>query len=750
MRTCFLLLTLFPLTMLAQNTSPNYYLSNTPRFLNQFNDTLPNAFAGGLRNPQVYNIDLNKDGQQDLVVFDGRDGSILPFEARRKGENLYYTYAPAYKAEFPKSNLFEALKVRDYNGDGRNDLFYNQGGGLAVYKQTDDSNLKFRLVDDELMARDVVFCPDTCSARVFTPPTDIPGITDVDNDGDLDILTFSSSYLTLYRNLAMEASTNTRDSLNFELTNACFGSFKESGAGTGIPDINFNCPDFRRTGKKHAGANIMLLDKNNDGDQDMIYGDVSFKNIVYLENGKADNNYSLDTFTRATKKFPKGKAVDLKEFPAAFRPEMSGDSLKDLLVTPQEEVNGRVKDQLWYYENTGTKADPKFTFKSNDILQNTMVDLGGGTAPAFLDFDGDGVEDLLVATSQNTDNGGSYLILYKNKGTNEKPVYQIQNSNYLKLKDDSLLLQSLAVGDLNQDRAPDLVLGTNKGRLHYYQNQSNPGEQAQFSLQTKFLDSINVGRGSSPAIADINEDGFNDLIVGASFQNLFYFRQNNNNSGNPSFTKITDTLGGIQQERFSFLRPAVTDLDQNGKLDMILGTRSSGLQFYYNFQSAIGKKPFKETSPNIQFPSKPRQKVKQIGQFLIPAINSQGTDSFPDIYLGNSRGGLVYLGTQAKRDTVKDITKVATKTRRNLNYKIYPNPASNAVNLEWQSPKTSEGAFTFRVRDLKGRMVMVKELRGQTSHHKLQLKRLNPGLYITTLTNNDGRLIRRKRLVITP
>lgn len=380
-----------------------------------------------------------------------------------------------------------------------------------------------------------------------------------------------------------------------------------------------------------------------------------------------------------------------------------------------------------------------------------MVDLGGGTAPAFLDFDGDGVQDLLVATDQNTDKGGSYLVLYKNKGTNEKPVYQIENSNYLNLKDDSLILQSLAAGDLNQDRATDLLLGTSKGRLHYYENISNPGEQVQFSLKTQFLDSIDVGRGSSPTIADINEDGYNDLIVGSSYQNLFYFRQNNTNSGNPSFTKVTDTLGGIQKERFSYLRPAIADLDQDGNLDMLLGTKSSGLQFYYNFQSSIGKQPFNETSPNIKFPSKPSQHVKQIGQYLTPAISGQGMDTFPDIYLGNSRGGLVYLGTQAKRDTVNDyISNREPTINRKLDFKLYPNPSSGSVNLKWQSSKDSQGPLTLRVWDLKGQMIKARLLNSQRSSHQLQLNQVQPGVYLTTLQNNNGKLIGRERLVITP
>ena len=745
------LLAFLPLSLVAQKTAPDFYLSNTPRFLNQFNDTLPNAFAGGLRNPQVYNLDFNKDGEQDLIVFDGRDGTILPFEVVNKDNGRQYTYAPAYQPAFPKNDLYKALKVRDYNADGRQDLFFNNGGGLSVFKQTADSSLQFVKVEDELMSRDVVFCPDTCPARVFTPPTDIPGIADVDNDGDLDILTFGSTYLTLYRNLAMEDPTLTRDSLAFELANACFGSFRESGSGSNIPDLNIQCPGFRRQSKRHAGANILLFDGNNDGDQDMIYGDVGFRNMVYLENGKSDTNYPIDTFVDANASYPSDRPLDLQEFPAAFRPEISGDSLKDLVFTPQAEVNGRTKNQLWYYTNTGTAANPSFTYQGNDLLQNTMLDFGGHSAPAFFDFNGDGTQDLLVAADRNTDAGGSFLVLLENVGSDQRPVYKVKNRNYLQLKKDSLLLLSPAVGDLNNDQVPDLLLGTAEGRLLYYQNQSSQGEKARFRQVSTFLDSIDIGRGSAPAIADINGDGLKDLLIGTSFMDLFYYQQQSTGSGPPNFRLITDTFGGIQRERFAFLRPAVADLDQNNSPDLLLGTRTGGLKLYANFQQYLrNDKPFPKAELNARVPGS-NQNIDRLSYFLEPAIHNQGKDSLPDVYLGNIRGGLIYLGTQAKRDTLDDVTGQEPVSRSKKDYSLYPNPATSNLYLNWETKSASKAPLTFRIRDLKGRVVKTSRFDSKASGpFHLNVSHLTPGMYITTLRTADGQLAGRKRLVVTP
>ena len=740
---------LFPLAVAGQSADSTFYLSNGPRFLTQFNDTLPNAFAGGLRNPQVYNIDLNKDNTDDLVVFDGSDKRILPFIRQGAADDLQYTYAPRYRTHFPANSQFEALKVRDYNGDGLRDLFYNTGGGLMVYRQQDSTALSFTKVKDELTATQLVYCPDTCQARVFTPNTDIPGIGDVDGDGDLDVLSFGGgSYLSYYQNLASERADLTRDSLVFEYSNACWGSFRESGVGSNVPNIGINCSDVRRAGKKHAGANLLISNIDGDADQDIIYGDVGFRNLVALENGKADNDYPIDTLVDAKPDYPASRPVDLKEFLAAFRPELSGDGVPDFLVTPQEEVNGRTKNQLWYYRNTGTAEDPSYEYQSNDFLQRTMVDLGAGTAPTFLDYNGDGVQDLLVSTNRNTQEGGSFLILFENKGTNANPVYKQQNRDFLGLKQENLIALRPAAGDLNGDGATDLVIGNSEGHLRYYENQSAPGEAVNFRLVSEQLDQLDVGQGASPAVGDVNNDGRMDLVVGSSFRDVYYFRQKSN-SGTPSFELVTDSLGGINEARYSYLTPRLADLDQNGELDLLLGTRRAGLFLYPDFQADLGKQDFEQIDLAARPPGAD-EPVEQVGNFLYPAVQQQGPDSLPDIMVGSSRGGLTYLGSQERRDIIDDETGVVASTQPREGFRLYPNPAREHVTIALNKPGNQPASLTFRLHNLRGQLVRQSRQVNQQSTFRVPVSDLAPGVYISTLQESGGSVIGRKRVVIQP
>ena len=79
-----------------------------------------NGQTGGLTAPQFNEIDINRDGELDLLIFD-RDGQvILPL--------IYtddqYDYQPQYKSNFPA--LQNWVRIRDVNLDGVEDIFcYN-------------------------------------------------------------------------------------------------------------------------------------------------------------------------------------------------------------------------------------------------------------------------------------------------------------------------------------------------------------------------------------------------------------------------------------------------------------------------------------------------------------------------------------------------------------------------------------------------------------------------------------------------
>jgi len=78
--------------------------------------------------------------------------------------------------------------------------------------------------------------------------------------------------------------------------------------------------------------------------------------------------------------------------------------------------------------------------------------------------------------------------------------------------------------------------------------------------------------------------------------------------------------------------------------------------------------------------------------------------------------------------------------------KLYPNPASTSVNIEFESGKLSGG--TLRVTDVQGKTVLHKQITQFTHHHtaQLELKTLNPGIYMMQIVSGNG--IATKKLTV--
>ena len=77
-------------------------------------------FAGGLNTAQLSAADLNQDGIQDLVVFDRSGDVTLTFLNGGQANEVDYNFAPEYACYFPRMLYWTLL--RDFNGDGNLEL----------------------------------------------------------------------------------------------------------------------------------------------------------------------------------------------------------------------------------------------------------------------------------------------------------------------------------------------------------------------------------------------------------------------------------------------------------------------------------------------------------------------------------------------------------------------------------------------------------------------------------------------------
>jgi hypothetical protein len=265
--------------LVSQTVSPvGFRYDSSPSLSNQ-SGAFRNGWAGGLNAPQFNQLDLNNDGVPDLVVFDRSGNKLLTF-IRSAGDGEW-EHHPEYQAGFPE--MHDWMLLRDYNRDGKVDLFTSAGNGISVYKNTGFSGgqLEFELISPLLFSD-----YGNGNLNLFVSLVDLPAINDVDGDGDLDILTFYilGTCLEYHRNFSQELYGNS-DSLVFKLESDNWGHFTED-ALTNQVVLNDTC---NNRGKRHSGSTLLLDDIDRDGDGDLLLGDISYPELLTLiEPPKAD------------------------------------------------------------------------------------------------------------------------------------------------------------------------------------------------------------------------------------------------------------------------------------------------------------------------------------------------------------------------------------------------------------------------------------------------------------------------------
>ncbi|MCB0395849.1 MAG: T9SS type A sorting domain-containing protein [Flavobacteriales bacterium] len=487
-------------------------------------ETLPYAWAGGLNFTQFSSIDINLDGNKDLVVFDRSGNHLLPFIHLGGNDTINYEYQPDLAGNFPP--LHDWALFADYNNDNKEDIFTYSNGGFSVYKNTSSATqLSFKL------EKYLVYSQYGSNyVNLWISAVDIPAITDVDNDGDIDILTFGLAGATVeyHQNMSME-NYGIPDSLDFVLNTSCWGQFSENFSSNSVL-LNATCkggdtsPDLSETGELHSGSTLLAIDGDDDGDKELILGDISFANLVYLNNGGDSSNavmISQDSL------FPiYDTPANLEIFPASFYVDIDHDGKRDLIIGTNSQNAAENFQSVHYYKNTNTDLAPVFSFRKNSVIQEDMIDLGEGAYPVFFDYNADGLQDLIVGNYAYYGPAGNYksqLALFENTGTATSPVFTLITRDYLNIASLNLYGAVPAFGDMDDDGDDDMLLGDYNGYVHLFKNAAGPGNPASFSLTQANYESIDPGQFATPQIIDVDRNGVPDILLGERNGNLNYY-----------------------------------------------------------------------------------------------------------------------------------------------------------------------------------------------------------------------------------
>ena len=521
----------------AQEVPPSWVHGTWPVVLDEV--ALSNPWVGGLTAPQWSAFDADLDGDDDLFAFD-RDGSrVLMFE-RIPGEDL--TLRWDWTEGWP--DMVDWCLLRDYNCDGKPDIFTSHQNGIRVFTNTTQPGEGPSFDPDPvtLFATFDLIGSDPSDLPVICLGMDLPAIMDHDDDGDLDIITFTETASTLYR---FEGQTPC--GLDLECTNRCYGMLAEAAENNALFigddfECSFNVEnpgmvvsDMSRTGL-HAGGALTSLQLEPGGPKDLIISDVTYPEAlaVVLEVGPS----SLDSATYVDPTFPSNlygdQAVNLARFPAAFHLDVDQDGVRDLLFSPNTPLETNDDESVHFFRNTGTEDEPAWQFISDTYLQDGMIDLGRGAYPSFHDFDGDGLLDLAMANKERyegVDQTPAAVAVFRNGGTATEPQFDLVDLDWIALADFQIESPYPAFGDLDGDGDLDVLVGDELGRIHEFTNVAPAGAWPEFALTALSIpedgsgEAIDVGQFATPQLHDMDGDGDLDMVVGEKNGTLTLFER---------------------------------------------------------------------------------------------------------------------------------------------------------------------------------------------------------------------------------
>jgi FG-GAP-like repeat/IPT/TIG domain/Secretion system C-terminal sorting domain len=320
------------------------------------------------------------------------------------------------------------------------------------------------------------------------------------------------------------------------------------------------------------GDAISVMDLNGDGTPEIISGTIGINGVQEGRRafGILNNSSSSGTIAFTAQH---GSATNAPYYCAAA--DMNGDGRPDVVAW-----DTTTTDEIAVYLNTGSGGTISFD-------GGTRYAYGGAISgqPGKIivrDLDGDGKPDVLTIHTVPTGDT-SYFTFLQNTGSGgtvtlvQLPdlIAQLYNTGQRTISD-------FIVEDFDGDGKPD-IMSVQQNGFYFYHNTSVPGTIS-FSAgaQTNYISPGTTYSGLTAA--DMDGDGFPELIYVNPTTNQLMVNWNDGQSGTPAFWVGATLSTGNSPQRL-----AVGDLDGDGKPDIAVSNMNGGSVSVYRNTYAGGQ-----------------------------------------------------------------------------------------------------------------------------------------------------------------